>query len=106
VLAGALKHVVVRPRPPGFIISPSDIFPSVNQYAYPSGHVLFFVVFFGFVAYLGWKFLAGLTRRILVYTCAILIVLIGSSRIYAPPVERVAGEEVRSFTVNFCRARE
>lgn len=82
ILAGALKHIVGRPRPPGFIFSPGDIFPSINQYAYPSGHVLFFVVFFGFVAYLGWKFLAGLTRWILVSICGILILLIGPSRIY------------------------
>ena len=82
ILAGALKHVVGRPRPPGFIFSPGDIFPSINQYAYPSGHVLFFVVFFGFVAYLGWKFLAGLTRWLLVSLCAVLILLIGPSRIY------------------------
>ena len=82
ILAGALKHVVGRPRPPGFIFSPGDIFPSINQYAYPSGHVLFFVVFFGFVAYLGWKFLTGLTRWLLVSLCAVLILLIGPSRIY------------------------
>jgi len=82
ILAGALKHVVGRPRPPGFIFSPGDIFPSINQYAYPSGHVLFFVVFFGFVAYIGWKFLTGLTRWLLVSLCAVLILLIGPSRIY------------------------
>jgi membrane-associated phospholipid phosphatase len=82
VLAGALKHVIGRPRPPGFILSPGDIFLTINQYAYPSGHVLFFVVFFGFVAYLGWKFLAGVTRWILVSACAVMIVLIGPSRIY------------------------
>jgi len=82
VLAGALKHIVGRPRPPGFIFSPNDIFLSLNQYAYPSGHVLFFVVFFGFIAYLGWKFLIGRTRWVVVSLCVALIMLIGPSRIY------------------------
>ena len=52
ILAGVLKMLVGRSRPPSFSMNPSDIFQSFNQYAYPSGHVLFFVVFFGFVAYL------------------------------------------------------
>ena len=63
-------------------MNPSDIFQSFNQYAYPSGHVLFFVVFFGFVAYLAWKFLAGWVRWTAISICATLIVLIGPSRIY------------------------
>jgi undecaprenyl-diphosphatase len=77
-----LKVIVDRPRPPSFTFSPNDILLFFNQYAYPSGHVLFVVVFFGFIAYLGWNFLVGLTRWILVSACAILIVLIGPSRIY------------------------
>ena len=82
ILAGVLKMLVGRSRPPSFTMNPSDIFQSFNQYAYPSGHVLFFVVFFGFVAYLSWKFLAGRMRWMAISICAILIVLIGPSRIY------------------------
>lgn len=82
ILAGVLKMLVGRQRPPNFTMNPSDIFQSFNQYAYPSGHVLFFVVFFGFVAYLAWKFFAGWMRWITISLCAILIVLIGPSRIY------------------------
>jgi membrane-associated phospholipid phosphatase len=82
ILAGVLKMLVGRSRPPSFTMNPSDIFQSFNQYAYPSGHVLFFVVFFGFVAYLAWKYLAGRMRWMTISLCAILIVLIGPSRIY------------------------
>jgi undecaprenyl-diphosphatase len=82
ILAGILKSLVGRQRPPSFTMNPSDIFQSFNQYAYPSGHVLFFVVFFGFVAYLAWKFLTGWMRWVTISICAILIVLIGPSRIY------------------------
>jgi len=82
ILAGILKMLVGRSRPPSFTLSPQDIFLSFNQYAYPSGHVLFFVVFFGFVGYLAWKFLVGWQRWLTVSICASLIVLIGPSRIY------------------------
>ena len=82
ILAGVLKMLVGRQRPPSFTMNPSDIFQSFNQYAYPSGHVLFFVVFFGFVACLAWKFFSGWMRWLTISTCALLIVLIGPSRIY------------------------
>jgi undecaprenyl-diphosphatase len=82
ILAGILKMLVGRTRPPSFSLNPDDIFQSFNQYAYPSGHVLFFVVFFGFVAYLAWKFLAGWKKWATISVCAALIVLIGPSRIY------------------------
>lgn len=82
VLAGAIKVLIGRPRPPGFSLSPGELFEPFNQYAYPSGHVLFFVVFFGFVAYLAWKFLTGRTRWLVASFCIALIVLIGLSRIY------------------------
>jgi membrane-associated phospholipid phosphatase len=82
ILAGVLKMLVGRPRPPRSSLNPSDLFPSFNQYAYPSGHVLFFVVFFGFLAFLAWKHIAGRMRWIPISICAALVVLIGPSRIY------------------------
>jgi membrane-associated phospholipid phosphatase len=81
VLAGVLKVLVGRPRPPAFVMTPYDLFPSFNTYAYPSGHVLFFVVFYGFLAYLSCKHLSGRARWIAICVCAALIVLIGPSRI-------------------------
>jgi undecaprenyl-diphosphatase len=81
LLAEVLKALVGRPRPPTFAMNLNDLFPPINQYAYPSGHVLFFVVFYGFVAYLSWKLLSGWIRRISISICIALIVLIGPSRI-------------------------
>jgi len=81
VLAGVLKALVGRPRPPAFSLNPYDLFPSFNSYAYPSGHVLFFVVFYGFLAWLSWKHLKGWLRWVSISVCAALIVLIGPSRI-------------------------
>jgi len=82
ILAGVLKMLVGRQRPPSFSLNPDDIFQSFNQYAYPSGHVLFFVVFFGFTAYLAGKHFTGWMKGITISVCAGLIVLIGPSRIY------------------------
>jgi undecaprenyl-diphosphatase len=82
LLSGILKVLVGRPRPPTFSMSPSDLFPSFNHYAYPSGHVLFFTVFFGFLSFLAWRHLAGWMRGVTISICAALIVLIGPSRIY------------------------
>jgi membrane-associated phospholipid phosphatase len=82
VIAVVFKLLVGRSRPPGLTITQSDLFLSFNQYAYPSGHVLFFVVFFGFVGYLSWKYLGGWIRWIAISGCALLIVLIGPSRVY------------------------
>ncbi len=81
ILAGVLKALVGRERPPSFTLNPWDLFPSFNTYAYPSGHVLFFAVFYGFLAYLSWKHLAGRARWIAISVCAVLIVLIGPSRL-------------------------
>ena len=82
LLADVLKILVGRPRPPVFGINLSALFPSVDQYAYPSGHVLFYVVFYGFLAYLSWKYLTGWLRWISISACTALIVLIGPSRIF------------------------
>lgn len=74
--------LVGRSRPPGFSLDPSYIFGSISQYSYPRGHVLFFVVFFGFTALLACRFLAGWMWRITISICAALILLIGPSCIY------------------------
>jgi membrane-associated phospholipid phosphatase len=82
VLTSFVKVLVARPRPPYFFLDPTDIFQSINQYSFPSGHVLFFVVFFGFIAYLAWLHQTGFARIIVIALCSALIMLIGPSRVY------------------------
>jgi membrane-associated phospholipid phosphatase len=82
VLTSVLKVLVARPRPPDFSVNPADMFPLVNQYSFPSGHVLFFVVFFGFIAYLAWLFDDRRVRTPIIAACGVLILLIGPSRVY------------------------
>jgi len=81
-LTAFLKVLVARPRPPDFFMDPADFMASVNQYSFPSGHVLFFVVFFGFIAYLAWLHQTGLSRLIVIAACGTLVMLIGPSRVY------------------------
>ncbi|HTY15743.1 MAG TPA: phosphatase PAP2 family protein [Methanoregulaceae archaeon] len=81
-IAGTLKAIIGRPRPPGFSLDPYDLFQPFNQYSYPSGHVLFFVIFFGFSGFLAWNYLTGWKRWLSLITCISLITLIGPSRIY------------------------
>ena len=81
LLSYGLKAVIARPRPEEFLIE-GYILP--NDFSFPSGHVVFYVVFFGLIAVYA-KYLPGLTiigRRILLTTSVALISLIGISRIY------------------------
>lgn len=82
LLAFVLKELVHRTRPFPLGQNVTGIIQSINQYSYPSGHVLFFVVFFGFFAYLAWIHFAGRVRAIIIAICGALIVLIGPSRVF------------------------
>ncbi len=82
LITSLIKVLVARPRPPDFSLNPADMFLMVNQYSFPSGHVLFFVVFFGFIAYLAYLHGSGRVRMMVITVCGTLILLIGPSRIY------------------------
>jgi membrane-associated phospholipid phosphatase len=82
VLTSVLKVLIGRPRPPSFLGNTGDFFWSVDRYSFPSGHVLFYVVFFGFIAFLAWSHLTGYVRWLIIAMCGFLIVLIGPSRVY------------------------
>ena len=82
LLTFALKEVIHRARPFPLAENATGLIQKINQYSYPSGHVLFFVVCFGFFAYLAWMHFAGRVRMIVITICAALIILIGPSRIF------------------------
>jgi undecaprenyl-diphosphatase len=82
LLTFVLKELIHRTRPFPIDQNATGIIQSINEYSYPSGHVLFFVVFFGFFAYLAWIHFAGRARLIVIAICGALIVLIGPSRIF------------------------
>ena len=82
LLAFVLKELIHRTRPFPIAQNATGLAQSINEYSYPSGHVLFFVVFFGFFAYLAWMHFAGRVRLTVILICVALIALIGPSRIF------------------------
>ena len=97
LLAFALKEIIHRARPFPIAENASEFIHSINQYSYPSGHVLFFVVFFGFLAYLTWRYFTGYARVIVIAICLALIVLIGPSRVFLG--EHWASDVVGSYII-------
>lgn len=82
LLAFILKDIIHRARPFPIAENATGLIQKIDQYSYPSGHVLFFVVFFGFFAYLAWIHFAGRARVIVIAICGVLIILIGPSRVF------------------------
>ena len=82
LMAFLLKELIHRTRPLPLGQNATGILQSINKYSYPSGHVLFFVVFFGFFAYLAAMHFAGRARIIAIAICGALILLIGPSRVF------------------------
>jgi len=76
----SLKFIVARPRPSADLVHVMG----VHQFqSFPSGHVIFFVEFFGFLFFLSYVLLErGLLRRIALGVLGLLIALVGVSRIY------------------------
>lgn len=77
VLGAFLKLIVRRPRPDVLRLV------EVSGYSFPSGHALLSTVFYGFLAYLLWSyFRQSRFRYVTSFGLAILVALIGISRIY------------------------
>ena len=72
-----LKHIVQRPRPIEFRIIDE------SGYSFPSGHSMVSTAFYGFLIYLIYKNVKNkYLRNSLMIILSILIILIGTSRIY------------------------
>lgn len=75
-----VKEYIRRPRP---TIDLVNVFGVLNSYSFPSGHVMFYVGFFGFLWFLVYTLLKRSWRRtLLLVFLGILIGLVGISRIY------------------------
>ena len=76
---GLIKRAIGRPRP---IDSLVDVFVPNHGFSFPSGHVMFYTVFFGFLAFLLLARLPNNRLRWLVSAPALaLVALVGPSRI-------------------------
>ena len=81
-LYSPLKRLAERPRPVA-IEGDIRIYGHVEGLGFPSGHVLAYLIFGGFLAYLSYTLIAHrATRRLSLIVLAGLIVLVGPSRVY------------------------
>ncbi len=79
-LGMAIKGLIGRPRPQQGTVRVVGGAPGTS---FPSGHVLFYTTFFGFIAYLAYRFLKpGRLRTLVLGLCTTLIVLVGPSRVW------------------------
>jgi undecaprenyl-diphosphatase len=75
-----IKQAVGRPRPLSTLV---DVFMSVAGNSFPSGHVMFYTVFFGFLLFLAVTRLPrSLWRTLAVILAGGMIVSVGPSRMY------------------------
>ncbi|KQR71020.1 phosphatase PAP2 family protein [Pedobacter sp. Leaf176] len=77
----AVKNLINRPRPTSFYVRLVEI----NRFqSFPSGHVLSYVLFFGFLIILmkNLKTIPAVWRRLVIIISIFLIVMIAPSRIY------------------------
>ena len=80
ILTIGLKLFVERPRPSADLIS---VISKLSDYSFPSGHVLYFTAFFGFLLFLAYILLkASWWRTLLMLILGGMIGLIGVSRIF------------------------
>lgn len=81
IISSVIKIAVNRPRPDASLV---NVIVKTNQQSFPSGHVLFYVVFFGMLIVIMYN-LASVFRVIrisLTCICMILILTVPLSRVY------------------------
>ncbi len=75
-----IKGAIQRPRP---AINLVDVFEVLTSYSFPSGHVMFYTIMFGFLWYVAYTILKrSLLRSFLLVISGGLILFVGVSRIY------------------------
>jgi membrane-associated phospholipid phosphatase len=80
ILTETIKGLIDRPRPDADLVT---VLAGASGYSFPSGHTLFYVTFFGFLAYVAyalWK--PGRMRTGVLVVTISLIALVGPSRIW------------------------
>jgi undecaprenyl-diphosphatase len=75
-----VKTVIARPRPPSDLVT---VFQTLSSFSFPSGHVMFYTAYFGFLFYLVYTLLRhSWIRTLLLILFGALVLLVGVSRIY------------------------
>lgn len=80
IFGSAIKLIVHRARPTTDLV---QVFNQLKDFSFPSGHVMSYTAFFGFLWFLSYVLLGhSRLRLVLLITFAMLIILVGPSRIY------------------------
>jgi membrane-associated phospholipid phosphatase len=75
-----VKDYIRRPRPGIDLV---HVFKVLNSYSFPSGHVMYYVGFFGFLWFLAYALLKrSWLRTLILIVLGLLIALVGVSRVY------------------------
>lgn len=75
-----VKDYIRRPRPGIDLV---HVFQVLNSYSFPSGHVMFYVGFYGFLWFLAYTLLKhSWMRTLILILLGFFILLVGASRIY------------------------
>jgi undecaprenyl-diphosphatase len=75
-----VKDLVQRPRPASDLVK---VFATLNSYSFPSGHVMFYLGFYGFIWMLAFSLLKpSIMRTFLLIFFGSMILLVGVSRVY------------------------
>jgi len=75
-----IKIFIHRPRPAADLV---NVFQHLNDFSFPSGHVMLYTSFFGFMLFLIYTLLKkSLLRNLLLLFFGISILLVGPSRVY------------------------
>ena len=75
-----VKDLIQRPRPAAPLV---NVFSILNSYSFPSGHVMYYVGFFGFIGFLAFSLLkTSFKRTFILVFLGILVALVGASRMY------------------------
>jgi undecaprenyl-diphosphatase len=81
VLNSIIKLIIHRPRPAAALVT---LFDTLGSLSFPSGHVTFYVCYFGFLFFAAYAILprGSSLRRLSLTLTAIPVLLVGISRIY------------------------
>jgi len=76
-----VKDLIQRPRPDATLV---HVLAKLTDTSFPSGHVMYYTGFFGFIVFLAFTLLKpSLKRSLLLAFFGLLVLLVGLSRIYA-----------------------